>query len=76
VSQDITEEKRREEKLRAQARLLDLAYEPILVRDSKDSITYWNDGAQRLYGYAWQEAKGQVYHDLLRTQFPHDLAGC
>jgi PAS domain S-box-containing protein len=73
VSQDITEEKKREEKLRAQARLLDLAYEPIMVRDSKDCIVYWNEGAQRLYGYSWQEAKGQVGHELLQTTFPQEL---
>lgn len=73
VSQDITEEKRREEKLRAQARLLDLAYEPIIVRDNSDRISYWNNGAQRLYGYTQQEAKGQVAHELLQTKFPQSL---
>ena len=73
VSRDITDFKFRESKLRAQARLLDLAYEPILVRDSLDIVVYWNKGAERLYGYSWQEAKGQRSHDLLQTKFPQDL---
>ncbi len=70
VSRDITESKRREGKLRAQARLLDLAYEPIIVRDEEDRIVYWNQGAEQLYGYTWKEAKGQRSHDLLDTRFP------
>src|SRR5690242_14458104 len=71
VSQDITDTKRTEEqlkkqaeKLRAQARLLDLAYEPILVRDNADRISYWNEGAQRLYGYSRAEAVGLISHEL------------
>ncbi len=74
VTRDITETKRRETQLRAQARLLDLAYEPILVRDSQDRIAYWNKGAERLYGYTRQEAKGKRSHDLLRTEFGQPLA--
>lgn len=81
VSQDITDVKRREQglekqakRLLAQARLLDLAYEPILVRDSNDSITFWNKGAERLYGYTQSEALGQTSHTLLCTKFPEPLS--
>lgn len=80
VSQDITETKETEERLRkqadvlrAQARLLDLAHEPILVRDNADKITFWNEGAERLYGYTQAEAIGRVSHELLQTKFPQDL---
>src|SRR5689334_9267539 len=73
VTQDITESKAREATLRAQARLLELAHEPILVRDARDRITFWNNGAQRLYGYTWQEAIGRNSHELLRTEFPQPL---
>ncbi len=73
VDRDITDEKAREEKLRAQARLLELANEPILVRDAHDRITYWNSGAQLLYGYTREEASGRVSHVLLRTRFPEPL---
>ena len=73
VAQDITDVKEREQSLEAQARLLDLAHEPILVRDLDDRITYWNKGAERLYGYTSSEAKGQKSHDLLHTKFPEPL---
>lgn len=52
------------------ARLLDLAYEPILIRDAEDRITYWNAGAERLYGWNRTEVLGRSSHELLQTQFP------
>ena len=55
------------------ARLLDLAYEPILIRDRNDRITYWNKGAERVYGFTYPEALGRVSHDLLKTKFPVPL---
>jgi PAS domain S-box-containing protein len=73
VTQDTTETKSREQALEAQARLLDLAYEPILVRDAEDRITFWNKGAERLYGYPSKEAVGKRSHDLLCTKFPDSL---
>lgn len=73
VAQDISDLKAREQSLEAQARLLDLAREPVLVRDSADKITFWNKGAERLYGFSSAEAKGQVSHQLLRTRFPEPL---
>jgi PAS domain S-box-containing protein len=73
VTQDTTEVKRRENMLEAHARLLDLAYEPILVRDIDDNITFWNKGAERLYGYTSEEAMGKRSHDLLGTKFPIPL---
>ena len=73
VAQDVTDVKEREQSLEAQARLLDLAHEPILVRDAEDRITFWNKGAERLYGYTSSQAEGQKSHDLLRTKFPEPL---
>jgi len=74
VAMDFTEEKSKEESLRRMAQLLDLAYEPILVRDVDDRIVYWNSGATRLYEWTSQEATGKGSHDLLRTEFPQDRA--
>jgi len=58
------------EQLRQQAELLDLAHDAIFVRDSTGIITYWNGGAEKLYGWTPEQACGKVSHDLLRTQFP------
>src|SRR6185437_14145733 len=58
------------ERLRQQTELLDLAHDAIFVRDSEGLITYWNGGAEKLYGWTPEQACGKVSHDLLRTQFP------
>jgi PAS domain S-box-containing protein len=55
------------------ARLLDLSSDAILVRDSEDRITFWNDGATEIYGYSRAEAIGRVSHELLGTEFPEPL---
>jgi len=53
-----------------QARLLDLAHDPIFVRSMDGVITYWNRGAQELYGWTPEQAVGKRTQDLLRTVFP------
>jgi PAS domain S-box-containing protein len=69
IARDITEQKKQEELGQRQAQLLDQAYEPMLVRDHQDRITYWNKGAERLYGWTAAEAVGRVSHELLQTTF-------
>jgi PAS domain S-box-containing protein len=58
------------ERLRAQAGLLDLSHEAILMRDPIHRILSWSRGAERLYGWTAQEALGHISHTLLQTRFP------
>ena len=58
------------ETLREQAALLDLTHDTIFVRDVNDVITYWNRGAEELYGWKRNEAVGKNSHDLNQTVFP------
>jgi PAS domain S-box-containing protein len=67
---DITERKLGEERLREQAALLELAHDALIVRDDKNAITAWNQGAEQTYGWSRDEACGNVSHELLRTRFP------
>jgi PAS domain S-box-containing protein len=53
-----------------QASLLDLTHDTIFVRDLADLITYWNRGAEELYGWKREQAVGRKSHELLGTQFP------
>jgi rsbT co-antagonist protein RsbR len=64
---------RQTEALRKQSELLDLAHDAILIRGLDGTITYWNRGAERLYGYSQDRAIGRSSHALLRTQFPVEL---
>ncbi len=60
IARDITEEKETEHQIAEQARLLNLTNEAILVRDAMDRVTYWNHGAEELYGFSAKEAIGTV----------------
>ncbi|CAB3749438.1 PAS domain-containing sensor histidine kinase [Paraburkholderia humisilvae] len=63
---------------REQASLLDLTHDTIVVRDAAGAITYWNRGAERLYGWQKNEVLGQPLHELLKTRFPvqqQEIAG-
>lgn len=56
------------ERLRERVALLDQAWDAIFAWEWNGAITYWNKGAERLYGYTAGEAIGRVSHDLLRTR--------
>jgi PAS domain S-box-containing protein len=64
--QDITERKQAEERIREQAALLNAANDAIYVQSLDDTVTYWNDGAKRLYGWTPAEALGRKIHDLIK----------
>jgi two-component system sensor histidine kinase/response regulator len=73
VAMDVTEQRKTEKQLRDQALILDLANDTILILGKGDRISYWNRGAERLYGWSKEEAVGQVIHNLFKTQFPEPL---
>lgn len=55
-----------------QAELLDVANDAIILTDPHGTITYWNRGACRTYGWEKTEALGQNLHALLRTELSGD----
>lgn len=55
---DRTEQRRAQERNREQANLLNLASDAIIVRDLDNVVLFWNQGAERLYGYTTQEMIG------------------
>ncbi len=58
-AQQRSELRRAREILTAQAALLDQANDSIILCDAQDTITYWNRGAQDLYGWSAHEAVGK-----------------
>jgi PAS domain S-box-containing protein len=61
---DISERKQAEKRFREQAALLDAANDAIYVRALDQTVTYWNSGAERLYGWSRAEALGRKITDL------------
>jgi len=57
-------------RIQEQASLLDKTRDAIVVRDMNDRITFWNKGAEKLYGWTSLEAIHQPIHQLLK----HDVA--
>ena len=51
--------------LRTHASLLDKAQDAIIVRSIDDRVLFWNKSAERMYGWAREEALGRKLQDLL-----------
>jgi PAS domain S-box-containing protein len=81
IARDITERKRAQEALekqaatlKDQAELLNLAHDTITVRDLNNTLTFWNRGAEEMYGWTKEEALGKNPQILLQTEFPQPLS--
>ena len=73
VARDITDRRRNEERLRELAALVEKAQDAIYVRDLDQHITYWNPGAERLYGWTAGEVIGKRAIELLYKEETPEL---
>ena len=82
--QDITERKQVQDDLDAQNKTLNAittsTENAIVMNDNHGNISFWNKGAETMFGYAADEAIGQNLHELIapakflhahREAFPH-----
>ncbi|MDZ8135285.1 MAG: PAS domain S-box protein [Nostoc sp. DedQUE04] len=67
TNRDVTERKLAEQKISEQAALLDIATDAILVRDFQSQILFWNQGAERMYGWLSTEAIGKNLQEICYT---------
>jgi PAS domain S-box-containing protein len=74
AARDVTDRKQAEQELSEKARLLDLSNDAIIVHDLDDKISSWNKGAEKLYGWASEEAIGKHLDALLQMEFPKPMA--
>jgi PAS domain S-box-containing protein len=68
---DVTASRSAEQQIREQAALLDIATDAIFVRDLDHRISFWNQSAERLYGWSATEVLGQ---SILALLYPDNLA--
>ena len=73
LQKEIGENKAAQRTLAEQARLLNLSNDAIIVHDINNRITYWNHGAQQLFGWTTEEVLGRDLHTLLQTEFEQPL---
>lgn len=48
--------------------LLNAALDPIIIRDLDDKLLFWNEAAEKLYGWSFEEAKLLDVHQLIAEQ--------
>jgi diguanylate cyclase (GGDEF)-like protein/PAS domain S-box-containing protein len=65
ITRDVTSAMRAQEQVALQAELLDEVDAAVIFADAAYVVRYWSGGAQRLYGYAAEEAVGHGLFDLM-----------
>ena len=59
IERDITERKQVEQRLQQQAQIINQIHDAVITTDKHYRITYWNPGAEKLYGYTAVEMNAQ-----------------
>jgi len=62
---DITKRKQFEVKIREQSALLDQTRDAIMVVDDRGIVTFWNSGAELMYGWSRDDVVGRAISELL-----------
>ncbi|UVW28361.1 bifunctional diguanylate cyclase/phosphodiesterase [Massilia sp. H6] len=67
---DYTRLRRADMLVHEQASFLHRARDAIIAVDMNSRISYWNNGAERLYGWSATEARGKKFSELLCDNLP------
>ncbi|MDJ0799258.1 MAG: PAS domain S-box protein [Calothrix sp. MO_167.B12] len=70
---DIRERQQAEAKIRQQAALIDITTDAICLTDLQNQILFWNQGAERLYGWTAEEALGKKADELFDQESASQL---
>lgn len=62
---DVTEQHRSESAIRFQAHLLNTVRQAVSATDTRGKVTFWNEHAERLYGWTADEALGADIIDVI-----------
>jgi PAS domain S-box-containing protein len=69
IARDITERKQAEEKIAYQAYLLESVNDAVIGSDENSIIRFWNQGAERMFGWKAEEVLGRSGREILRSEF-------
>jgi PAS domain S-box-containing protein len=59
ICEDVTKRKQAEEQVLLQAQLLEQVQAAVISTDLQGTVTYWNEYAEKLYGWSREEALGR-----------------
>jgi PAS domain S-box-containing protein len=68
VARDISDVKLAEQKIREQAALIEISPDAIIVRDLACRFLFWNQGAEKIYGWTTAEILGRNSSEILFRQ--------
>jgi PAS domain S-box-containing protein len=68
IARDITERKRAEEQITYQAYLLENVNDAVIGSDENSIIRFWNQGAERIFGWKAEEVLGRSGAEILRSE--------
>jgi len=71
LRQIMLEEKVREEEEKFKV-LSSAARDAIIIMDDKGSVTFWNQGAERIFGYMKEEMIGRELHATIAPEYYYD----
>ena len=74
ILRDVTEAVRYRQQIEQQSQMLEQVSDAVSVVDLHGEITYWNQGATRLFGWTAEEALGRNAHELLYRDDPPVLS--
>jgi PAS domain S-box-containing protein len=69
VSIDITKQKEAENQTKIQADILSHVRDAVIAVDGENRITYWNKGAEDLYGFKFGEVEGKIFADVVNYRW-------
>ena len=69
IGVDISEQKEAENQIKIQAEILSQVRDAVIAVDSENHITYWNKGAEDLYGFESGEVTGKIFADVINYRW-------
>jgi len=69
VGIDITKQKEAENQIKIQADILSHVRDAVIAVDGENRVTYWNKGAEELYGFEFEEIEGKIFADVVNYRW-------
>ncbi|MEN4017645.1 MAG: ATP-binding protein [Methanobacterium sp.] len=69
IGMDITKQKEAENKIKVHSDILSQVKDAVIAVDNENRITYWNKGAETLFGYKLEEVENKIFKDTVNYRW-------